>query len=185
MSFYKKALKSVDKNLILLAFIVALGSTLASMVLSEVVELPPCDLCWWQRVLMFPLPLTLGAAVLTRDKNGFVYSLPLAVAGAALSFYHSLLQWGVISEEVTTCSLNGPSCGEPEILWLGFLTIPFGAFLSFAAISLLLIRSAKQQKYRLKVPKEVQNSFGFSVIGLALLTIIAIVIIRAFDLGSS
>jgi len=185
MSFIKTTMKYVDKNLVFLAFVVALGSTLASMVLSEIVELPPCDLCWYQRIFMFPLPFTLGAAVLTRDKHAWTYSLPIAIVGAALSFYHSLLQWGIITEEATSCSLNGPSCGDPEILWLGFLTIPFGAFLGFAAICILLIRQARLQKYRLAVSKEVQNQFGFSVIGLALLTAIAVAIIRAFDLGPS
>ena len=30
-------------------------ATLASMFVSEVMELPPCSLCWYQRIFMIPL----------------------------------------------------------------------------------------------------------------------------------
>ncbi len=147
MDQYQRALKFVEKYTNELAFLIAAGSTLASFVLSEVVEFVPCTFCWYQRILMFPLPLILGAAVLRKDKFSYVYALPISVIGMLVSGYHSLLQWGIISEgEVTSCSLVGPSCGEPEILWLGFLTIPFGAFLSFTGIAGLMYLLSRQTK---------------------------------------
>ncbi len=48
-----------DKNWMLLfaCWLLVSGATLGSLFLSEVMELPPCSLCWYQRVFMFPLPI--------------------------------------------------------------------------------------------------------------------------------
>ena len=174
----KDVMKRIDRNIYELAFLVAFSSTLASYVLSQVVELVPCTLCWYSRIFMFPLPFILGAAVLRGDKKAYIYALPLAVIGAGLSFYHSLLQWGVITEEVTTCSLTGPSCAEPEILWLGFLTIPFGAFLSFAAIAALLIRSMKQNNGKPALDGSKQQMMQWLILVPVALTVIAVLLIN-------
>jgi len=171
-------LKTIDKYIYEAAFFIAAGATLSSYVLSHVVELVPCTLCWYQRILMFPLPLILGAVMLRRDKLGFIYALPLALIGTLMSAYHSLLQWGIISEAASTsCSLVGPSCGEPEILWFGFLTIPFGAFLTFLLITVLLCRASKINKKRIMHP-EAQRPMLLMLAALGSATIIATILIR-------
>lgn len=137
-------LKTIDKYLnqysqwiLPLAFLMALGATVASMLLSSVYDLTPCQLCWYQRVVMFPLPLILGVAILRRDHLVHWYALPFTVVGAIIALYHSLLQWGVIGESSLTC--NGTiSCADAEVELLGFLTIPFGAFLMFTGLTVVL-----------------------------------------------
>ncbi len=126
---------------------------------------------------MFPLPLILGAAVLRKDKLAFVYVLPLSVIGMLVSSYHSLLQWGIIKEVVDTCSLTGPSCAEPEIMWFGFLSIPFGAFLVFTSISILMLRASHKNKKKIideKSKRPMLAMVGF----LAIATLIAILLIK-------
>ena len=47
-------------TLLLLAWLTSLASTLGSFLFSEVMQLQPCLLCWYQRIAMFPLVLVLG-----------------------------------------------------------------------------------------------------------------------------
>lgn len=169
----KKFLRLIDQYAFEIAFVVAAAATLASFVLSNVVDLIPCDLCWWQRILMFPLPLILGAAVLRSDKLAFIYVLLLSIIGAIIALYHALLQWDVIEHSITECSITSGSCSEPEILWLGFLTIPFGAFLSFMAINFLMWRAIKNNKETVFDQKK-QKLMSWMVLILGFATIIAV-----------
>ena len=41
--------------IIFICWIIACVSTLGSLFFSEIMELPPCALCWYQRIFMFPL----------------------------------------------------------------------------------------------------------------------------------
>jgi disulfide bond formation protein DsbB len=129
---------------------VAAGAFIGSLALSELFDLIPCTLCWWQRVFMFPIAFVATVGVLRKDVNVGYYALPLAIAGAIVSSYHSLLQWGIIKETVLDCSLTGAvSCADPEIMWLGFITIPFMALFCFSAItalSWLSLPSARKNK---------------------------------------
>lgn len=117
---------------------VAAGALIGSLALSEIFDLIPCTLCWWQRTFMFPIAFVATVGVLRKDSNVGYYALPLAITGGIISFYHSLLQWGIIKETILDCSLTGAvSCSKPEIMWLGFITIPFMALVSFTTIGLL------------------------------------------------
>jgi disulfide bond formation protein DsbB len=46
----------------LLAWLASLAGTLGSLFFSEVMQLQPCLLCWYQRIAMFPLVLVLASA---------------------------------------------------------------------------------------------------------------------------
>lgn len=179
----KKIIQLLDTYLFEITFVIAAGATSASFVLSDVVGFVPCTYCWYQRILMFPLPLILGAAVLRADKKAFVYVLPLSVIGMFVSAYHSLIQWGFITEEAATCSLTGPSCAEPEVLLLGFLTIPFGAFLTFAAISVLMVRAAMAKSGKNFLDKSKQPIMQWMILGITAATVLATILVRVFDLN--
>ncbi len=159
------------------AFAIATGSVLASLLLSQAAGLYPCTLCWWQRIFMFPLPFILGAAVLRRDKFSFLYVLPLSLVGTGIAAYHSLLQWGIIVEKTSACSLYGPSCAKPEIMLLGFLTIPFGAFLSFSAITILMYRVSIKNKQKVVDQNALYLFMKISGTLLALATVTYFVIV--------
>ncbi len=126
---------------------VASGALIGSLTLSEVANLIPCTLCWWQRVCMFPIAFIATVGVLRHDKNVGYYALPLAVTGGIIAGYHSLLQWGLIKETVLDCSLNGAvSCAKADIMWFGFISIPFMAFCCFVAIGVLAWLSLPKSK---------------------------------------
>jgi len=119
------------------AWVIALLATVGSLFFSEVMGLPPCALCWYQRIAMYPLVLIVATGILTRDRRVRAYALPLCLAGLAVSVYHNLLYYGVIPETLTPCS-EGASCTERQIEWLGFITIPLMGLASFVAVALCL-----------------------------------------------
>ena len=75
-----------------LAWLVATVTTLGSLYYSQIADFIPCELCWFQRICMYPLVLILGVAVWRRDRGVWVYVLPQAVIGAAIAIYHTQLQ---------------------------------------------------------------------------------------------
>lgn len=97
----------------------------------------PCQLCWYQRIFMFPLALILGMACFSEDRRGAVYALPLALGGTAMAGYHTLLVAGLIPKAWLPCSA-GVSCADQRLEILNGLQIPWLSLAAFAAISLLL-----------------------------------------------
>ena len=120
------------------AWIVALVATVGSLFFSEVMNLPPCVLCWYQRIAMYPLVFVIGAGIVMRDRRVKFYALPLALAGLAVAVYHNLLYYGLIPDSITPCT-QGVSCTSVQIEWLGFITIPLMALAAFVLVSLCLL----------------------------------------------
>lgn len=119
------------------AWIIALVATVGSLFFSEVMNLPPCVLCWYQRIAMYPLVVVVGIGIITRDGGFKNYALPLALLGLAISVYHNLLYYGILPESIAPCT-QGISCTSRQIEWLGFITIPLLALTAFVAVSLCL-----------------------------------------------
>ncbi|MCP4630204.1 MAG: disulfide bond formation protein B, partial [bacterium] len=95
--------------IVFICWIIACVSALGSLFFSEIMEFPPCALCWYQRIFMFPLVLILIAGLFPFDKGIFKYVLPLALVGWGFAFYHYLLYSGFIPESIQPCS-QGVSC---------------------------------------------------------------------------
>ncbi len=124
--------------LLLAAWLLVTTATLGSLFFSEVMDLPPCSLCWYQRVFMFPLVLVLFMGLFPFDPKVARYALPLAAAGTLVALYQVLLQAGVIPESAAPCS-QGVSCSDVDLLVFGFASIPMLSFFAFGAITALLI----------------------------------------------
>jgi disulfide bond formation protein DsbB len=127
-------------NLVFACWVIASVSTLGALFFSEVMQLPPCVLCWYQRIFMFPLVLMLPAALFPFDARIVRYALPLSLIGGLIAFFHVLLVAGVIPEDIKPCT-QGVPCSETQIEWFGFLTIPLLSLLAFSSIIALLIRT--------------------------------------------
>jgi disulfide bond formation protein DsbB len=115
------------------AWLIACTATLGSLFFSEVMRLPPCLLCWYQRILMYPLVVIFTVGLVTRDVNAARYAWPLAVGGLAVAGYHNLLYYHVIPESIVPCT-TGVSCTERQIEWLGLITIPLLSLLAFLLV---------------------------------------------------
>ena len=137
-----QALSHRNWLLLLACWLVALVSMLGSLVFSEVMNLEPCVLCWYQRMAMFPLVLILGQGLYTQDSQCVKYALPLAMAGWLAAFYHCLLYGGFIPKDLQPCG-KGVSCAEQKLELAGFITIPLLSVAAFSLIVLLLITVKK------------------------------------------
>lgn len=115
-------------------WLISLLAVLGSLFLSEVMRLPPCVLCWYQRIFMYPLVVVTTVGLLWRDPGALRYAWPLAAGGLAVAVYHNLLYYHLIPESITPCT-TGVSCADRQIEWLGFITIPL---LSLAAFTLIV-----------------------------------------------
>jgi disulfide bond formation protein DsbB len=121
-----------------LAWFIALASVVGSLFFSEVMMLPPCVLCWYQRIAMYPLVLVIGTGIVCGDRRMKLYAVPLAIAGLIIAVYHNLLYYGVIPESIAPCA-EGVPCNAVQIELLGFITIPMLGLLAFAGVVLALL----------------------------------------------
>jgi disulfide bond formation protein DsbB len=108
-----------------------------SLFFSEIMKLPPCVLCWYQRIAMYPLVLILATSILRRDGLARIYGLPLALSGLVIAIYHNLLYYKVIPDSIKPCT-SGISCTAKQIEWFGFVTIPFLSMLAFLIVTICL-----------------------------------------------
>ena len=125
-------------NLVFACWLVATSSTLGALFFSEVMGLPPCVLCWYQRIFIFPLALLLPVGLFPFDPKIVRYALPLSVVGWSIAVFHVLLTYGLIPEGVTPCT-QGVPCGQNPIEWFGFVSIPLLSLAAFSIINVLLL----------------------------------------------
>ena len=129
-------LKILKNNLAELIFYLSAASTLGSLFFSEILKLPPCVLCWYQRIFMYPIVVIAAVCIWKKDKNLPFFVLPLSLAGTVISFYQNLLYYKIIPESLAPCTL-GISCTAKQLEVFGFLTIPLLSLLAFLAIDFL------------------------------------------------
>ena len=119
-----------------LAFAPALAAMLGSLYYSEIAGFIPCTLCWYQRILMYPLVLIILVGIIKRDEYLPDYVLPFSILGIAVAGYHYLIQVGVFSHP-STCEAGIP-CDMRWVNYLGFITIPFMALIAFTLITVII-----------------------------------------------
>lgn len=120
------------------AWTASLVATLGSLYFSEIANYPPCVLCWYQRIAMYPLVIILGFAIYTKNKLMILPALVMSVIGGLIAVYHNLLYYNILPEAAAPC-IAGVSCTTKYIEWLGFITIPLLALIGFVIITILLI----------------------------------------------
>ncbi len=126
--------------LIFASWLVAAVSSIGSLFFSEVMDLVPCVLCWYQRIFMFPLAIILLVGLYPLDKRVVNYALPIAIIGLLFTLYHCLLYFGFIPENLQPCS-QGVSCADEGMELFGFLPIPLLSLASFSLIIFFLLTS--------------------------------------------
>ncbi len=142
-------MKLEPANLILAAWGISLVATLGSLSYSGVgflgingLGLPPCEMCWYQRILMYPLTAILAIAYLRQDHTATRLALGFAVPGALLAGYHSLIQ--------LRPELEGGQCvvGACSVVMyrVAGLSIPNQALIAFLAIGALLAIALAQAR---------------------------------------
>ena len=127
------------------AWLLALVATLGSLYFSEVRMYVPCTLCWYQRILMYPLVILLGIASYRQDREVVRYAVPLSLLGVVVSSYH-VMEQKIPGFGATVLCRSGVPCSGEYINWFGFLTIPGLALIAFLGISVLLLATARRSR---------------------------------------
>ncbi len=127
----------LERSGLYIALLAAWVAMMGSLYFSEVAGYIPCTLCWYQRILMYPLAGIIAIGLLRRDRGLPFYILPFSLLGIGFSTYHYLLQKTDIFG-TTICKVGVP-CTAIWINWLGFITIPFLALTAFIIITLMAL----------------------------------------------
>lgn len=118
------------------AFVVAAVTTAGSLYFSEVAHFLPCELCWYQRICVYPLSAVLLVAAITRDRTVWRYVAIPATVGAGIAAYHTQLQ--AFPDQRTFCSSFNP-CTTRYVWEFGFVSLPFMALSAFAFILVMAL----------------------------------------------
>ncbi|QQS22758.1 disulfide bond formation protein B [bacterium] len=142
----------IKKNALYLAWTGSLVGMLGSLYFSEIANYPPCVLCWYQRIAMYPLVVIIGFAIYKKSRDMLLPAFVLAAIGWIIGLYHNLLYYEILPEAAAPC-IAGVSCTTKFIEWFGFVTIPLLAFAGFTGVLILLVIHWKATKPQ----KEVNN----------------------------
>lgn len=123
--------------LVFLAWVVVTIATSGSLFFSEIMEIPICELCWYQRIAMYPLVLVLALSLFPYDPRVVRVAGALAAVGWLIALFQLLLVAGIIPEEAQPCVKDIP-CSEAYFTLLGFLSIPALSFMTFSLVGFLL-----------------------------------------------
>jgi disulfide bond formation protein DsbB len=179
-------LGATSRHIALLAAWLATGG---SLFMSEALRWTPCVMCWYQRILMYPLALLLAIGILRRDESLHTYVLPFSIIGALMSLYHYLLIKTTIFPP-PPCTVGIP-CTIDYIDWFGFINVPFMALIAFLIISVMMVVS---MRYTAANAVEVEDDDedakdqapapGFALADLSVFGIIGVVVISFVAAGS-
>jgi disulfide bond formation protein DsbB len=132
------------RGLLVALTLVAAVATAGSLWFSLGLGLVPCRLCWYQRILMYPLVVV--GAVAAAEGRGRVWRtvLPLSAGGTAVAAYHVYLQVRPVT--AGSCGI-GESCAAVQYPMAGgLLTIPRLSLVAFLAITVLAVVVAATER---------------------------------------
>lgn len=140
-----KFLFFIKKYTFHLGFLSALGAVVLSLFYSEVVGYPPCDLCWIQRLFLYPQLVIFGVELYRKNLSSLDSSLIFAILGSLTSIYHIYVEnGGTIGPTCADPSSGGVSCAVRYVYEFGFVTMPLMALTLSLFIIVLIIN------YRIK-----------------------------------
>ena len=102
--------------------------------------IPPCDLCWYQRMLIYPIAIISTISLKLKDKKFVYYILPFSILPILVASYHVYIQ--ETGSGIIPCEIGRP-CSVKEFEYLGFITIPvlsLAVSLVITLLSLLYLR---------------------------------------------
>ena len=136
--------KRLENGLVFIS-IVSLVATLGSLYYSQVRGFQPCTLCWYQRILMYPIVLIAVIGLIQKNAKIALTTAVFSFIGGGISLYHYGLQ------KLKFLSDSAPACGDipctgQYVNYLGFITIPFLALIAFLLILITSLFMLKWQK---------------------------------------
>jgi len=121
-----------------LAWMIALVTTLGSLYYSRIQHYIPCELCWYQRICIYPFAMILGIAALRRDAGIRIYAVPVLAIGALVAGYHTWIQAFPPADGTSFCTADAP-CTLRYVWEFGFVSLPFMALTACCCMIVLLL----------------------------------------------
>lgn len=134
------------ENLLLLIWVQAFVAMAGSLFYSEAMGYVPCELCWYQRILMYPLVVIYGVAAIKKEISVALPGLILSGIGMCVSIYHYLVQKVPAFQEMGGACTGGVPCNVVYVNYFGFVTIPFLAGIAFMIIFVLHLLLLKEMR---------------------------------------
>lgn len=117
--------KYIDEIIFMFSFVALAGS----LIYSNIIGFPPCDLCWVQRIFIYPQVAIAFVSAWRKEKLAVYYALPLSVLGGIVALYHSYVLWG--GGSILPCTADGGACSKIYVMEYGYVTIPVMALTAF------------------------------------------------------
>jgi disulfide bond formation protein DsbB len=146
-----KFLNFIKKHFLIIGFLISLFASVFSLIYSEIIGFPPCELCWYQRVFMFPQVFLFGIALLEKftrntsqsEVGGNIkiikYSMSLLSVGFIISLYQNIVYYFGNKASVP-CDASGVSCYKQLISEFGgYISIPMLSLTTFVSLIVLLL----------------------------------------------
>lgn len=132
----------------------AIIATLGALTYQFYYETPVCELCWWQRIFLFPIDVIALVSIMYMVRVNHIIVGILATIGAAFASYHYYYHFQILVLGKTLslpCSGYGllPACTSSPILTFGFVTIPLMGLIVFLALIFLSFLAQRANTTRL------------------------------------
>ena len=125
-------LDAVTKWLLWFGLLVSLMAIVGSLIYSVAIGYPPCELCWWQRIVIYPQVILYAIALFEKKRDVFKYALALSVIGVLIAIYHNYIVWG--GSSLFACDIHNP-CTAIYVNEFGFVTIPLMSLMSLLGLT--------------------------------------------------
>lgn len=148
--FYKGSLSKYGRYLgdyvYPIGFFVTLAGSFLTLFYSEVLKYAPCDLCWYQRIFLYPQIFLFAYAWYKKDRAVLPYTIILSIVGLCIATYHHLLQIGFDIMKPCSSAPFAVDCSKPSFIEFGFVTFPFMAVVLFGFLLVLTVTATQAKK---------------------------------------
>lgn len=137
-----------------LVFLVSLGCLLGSLYMSDVLNLPPCDLCWWQRIFIYPTVVISAVALIKKNTTLlFTNVAALSTIGLGFALLNIYIQSVPNATTLYVCDPKNP-CSEIDVIALGFLTLPMMSAVAYLFFLACAWAAARTPDNRMEISHE-------------------------------
>ncbi len=137
-------LNLIHKNILLVGLKISLVCLVGSLIYSNIIGYPPCVLCWWARILIYPQVVLFAVALYKKDRSVLDYSLVLSGIGIIISGFHYVTE--MVGYSPLPCSAAAVSCLSRNVFEFGFVTIPFMGLSAFVLLFVAILSTKFVQK---------------------------------------
>lgn len=139
--FTTKVLGTVSRHALVIVAACSLTGIVGSLLYSNLVGFVPCELCWWQRILLYPQAIIAIVAIWKKDRRVLPTLLLMSVLGFVVALYQVYLQhW---PDPNSFCTIGTSDCSLIYIQFMSFLTMPAMSAILFLWIIFATIAPAR------------------------------------------